>query len=105
MVHRFNGTRWNIAAIPDLLDGGANNWATLSGVDASSASTAFAVGNAAASNGSGRSAVALRWNGTAWSRLTVPRPAGTNTAFTAVKALSASDVWAVGQTPRQSSVG
>jgi len=98
VVHRYNGTRWNLFASPDLLDGGANNWAVLSGVDAASANTAFAVGNAAASNGSGRSAVALRWNGSAWSRLSVPRPAGTNTSFTAVKALSGGDVWAVGVT-------
>jgi hypothetical protein len=98
IVQRFNGTSWNLAASPDLLDGGANTWAILSGVDSLSASSAFAVGRATGAGSTGQSAVALRWNGSAWSRLTVPRPAGENTSLEAVKEFSPSDVWAVGDT-------
>lgn len=98
VVQRYNGARWSIVASPDLLDGGANTSAGLSGVDSTSPSSAIAVGSATGAAGTGGSAVALRWNGSSWSRLTVPRPAGTNTSFTAVKAFSASDAWAVGDT-------
>jgi hypothetical protein len=98
MVQRFNGTRWSTFPSPDLLGGGANSWADLSGVDATSASNALAVGNSTAASGGAKSAVALRWNGTAWSRQAVPKPAGMDTELSAVKAFSASDAWAVGQT-------
>src|SRR4051794_404418 len=98
VVQRFNGTRWSMFPSPDLLGGGANSWADLSGVDATSGSTAFAVGNSTAAGGGAKSAVALRWNGTAWSRQAVPKPAGMDTELSAVKAFSNSDVWAVGQT-------
>jgi hypothetical protein len=98
VIQRFNGTRWNLFPSPDLLGGGANSWADLSGVDATSAGSAVAVGNTTAASGGVKSAVALRWNGTAWSRQTLPKPAGTDTEFSAVKAFSASDAWAVGQT-------
>ena len=98
VVQRFNGTGWSVTASPDLFDGGANTWAILSGVDSVSASSAFAVGRATGAGGTGQSAVALRWNGSAWSRLAVPRPAGTDTALAAVKEFSPSDVWAVGDT-------
>ncbi|WP_433303761.1 hypothetical protein ACQP2F_12945 [Actinoplanes sp. CA-030573] len=98
MIQRFNGTRWNVFASPDLLGGGANSWADLSGVDATSAGSAVAVGNTTAAGGGGKAAVALRWNGTAWSRQPVPTPAGTDTELSAVKAFSPADAWAVGQT-------
>ena len=98
-VQRYNGSRWSTVTSPDLLAGG-NTWAILSGVDSVSSSTSFAVGRTTGS--AGGAAVALRWNGSAWSRLTVPRPAGTNTSFTSVKAFSASDAWAVGTTSTSS---
>src|SRR3954452_25478258 len=98
VVQRFNGTRWNLFPSPDLLNGGANNWALLTGVDATSAGNAFAVGQSTAAAGGAKTAVALRWNGSAWSRQVVAGPAGTDTEFTGVKAFSAGDAWAVGQT-------
>ncbi|WP_433379101.1 hypothetical protein ACQPZX_12880 [Actinoplanes sp. CA-142083] len=98
IVQRFNGTRWSIVASPDLLNGGANSWAFLADVDATSATSAVAVGQSTAASGGEKTAVALRWNGSAWSRQAVPKPAGTDTELTAAKAFSASDAWAVGQT-------
>lgn len=97
VVQRFNGTRWSVFPTPDLLGQGANSSAALSGVDATSAGNAFAVGNATSSSTGAHIGVALRWNGSAWSRLTVPSTS-TETAFTAVKAFSANDAWAVGGT-------
>lgn len=98
VIQRFNGTRWSLVSTPDLLNGNTDNWAFLTEVDATSAGNAFAVGQSTAAGGGGKTAVALRWNGSAWSRQAVPKPAGTDTEFTAVKAFSASDAWAVGQT-------
>jgi hypothetical protein len=91
IVQRFNGTRWSLVPSPDLLDNG-NTWALLTGVDSVSATSAFAVGRATGANSTG---VALRWNGSAWSRLAVPAT-GAPTAFAAVKAFAGNDVWAVG---------
>jgi len=99
IIERYNGTRWSVVPSPDLLTGG-NTWAILSGVDSVGSGTAFAVGRT--TGPSSGAAVALRWNGSVWSRLTVPRAAGANTSFTSVKAFSASDVWAVGTTSTSS---
>jgi hypothetical protein len=96
-IERFNGTRWALVPSPDLLNGDANNWAGLDGVSSTSATNAFAVGKATTA-ATGDAAVALRWNGTAWSQLTVPSATGPTSAFDAVKAFSASDAWAVGTT-------
>jgi hypothetical protein len=96
MIQRYNGVGWVAVASPDLLAGGTNTWAGLAGVDMLSASSAFAVGRTSAASDDS-AAVAERWNGTQWSRLTVPRAAGTDTSFTGVKAFSASDAWAVGE--------
>jgi hypothetical protein len=99
LVERYNGTKWSVVASPDLLDhGNPNNFAGLSGVDATSANNAIAVGSSTAFNGAGATAVALRWNGTAWSRATVAKPTGATSQLRAVKAFSASDAWAVGAT-------
>ncbi|MCU7729543.1 hypothetical protein ODJ79_37995 [Actinoplanes sp. KI2] len=97
VIQRFNGARWNLTTIPDLLNGGANNWAYLAGVDATSAGNAFAVGQSTAATGGAKTAVALHWNGTAWSKQATPKPGGNDTELTAVKAFSANDAWAVGQ--------
>jgi hypothetical protein len=96
MIQRFNGTRWTSFPSPDLL-GATNGWADLTGVDALSSTSAFAVGNSTAVSGGAKSAVAERWNGASWTRLPVPKPAATDTEFNAVKAFSANDAWAVGQ--------
>jgi hypothetical protein len=97
IIERYNGTRWAVVPTPDLLNGDPNNWAVLDGVSSTSATNAFAVGRAT-TTATGDAAVALRWNGTAWSRLTVPSATGATSEFDAVKAFSASDAWAVGTT-------
>lgn len=63
----------------------------LFGVAATSASNAWAVGQAV---GNGKTIV-LHWNGTAWKRVPSPTPAG-GTALYAVAATSARNAWAVG---------
>ena len=61
----------------------------LSGVAATSASNAWAVG----STGSGKTLI-VRWNGTAWAHVPSPAPAGSR--LSGVAATSAGSAWAVG---------
>ena len=63
----------------------------LSGVAATSAGNAWAVG----STGSGK-ALIVRWNGTAWTQVPSPAPAGSG--LSGVAATSATNAWAVGST-------
>jgi hypothetical protein len=63
---------------------------TLSGVAATSASNAWAVGS------SGAKPLIVRWNGTAWKQ--VPSPAPANSTLSGVAATSATSAWAVGST-------
>jgi hypothetical protein len=95
MVQRYNGTRWTRVTTPSLLDGSTTAIGGLSGVDATSASNALAVGSRSDLGTS--TGVALRWNGTSWSRLAVPATADPNTDLMGVKAFSATDAWAIGE--------
>jgi hypothetical protein len=101
LVQHWNGTQLSVVASPDILDHGSpNNSAALNGVDALSTTSAFAVGTSASYNSTDgllhKRAVAERWNGSAWSTLTVPNPQVQN-ELNAVKAFSATDAWAVGR--------
>jgi hypothetical protein len=99
VIERWNGQRLAVVTSPNILDGQINAFAGLTAVDALSSSTAFAVGATSFYGTDGLShsnAVAERWNGTAWSRLTVPNNPSIN-SFSAVKAFSATDVWAIGR--------
>jgi hypothetical protein len=90
IVERYDGTRWSAVATPSMLSG-PTSWAMLNGVDAVSATSAVAVGEA---NGV---AAALRWNGSSWTKVPVATPSGSSSALNDVKAFSASDAWAVGR--------
>ena len=93
LIERWNGTAWKRQPSPS--PGSSNN--TLSGVAATSASNAWAVGqdsNNAAS--SVFQTLAEHWNGTAWTRVPSPSPGTGNNDLIGVAATSASDAWAVG---------
>lgn len=100
LVERWNGTRWAAVPIPNLLQPGGSS-ASLGAVDALSASSAFAGGTTKRVESHGlehSTAVALRCNGTAWSRMTIPGSTAVDNSVAGIKAFSASDVWAVGHT-------
>jgi hypothetical protein len=88
LVLRWNGTRW--AQVPSPSPGGVNG-SQLLGVTSTPKSGAWAVGVA---NGA---TLALRWTGVRWTHVPTPSP-GASASLTAVTAVSASDVWAVGWT-------
>jgi hypothetical protein len=74
---------------------------TLYGVNASSASDAWAVGNecsepACPDPGITTDTITLHWNGKKWSRATATDPGSSVNDLQAVSAVSASDIWAAG---------
>jgi hypothetical protein len=85
LVMHWNGTRWSQVPLPPAVIGG------LSGVTATSASNAWAVGNGL---GNGKTWI-FHWNGTRWSEAAHPNP-GFGDALFGVTAISRRNAWAVG---------
>jgi hypothetical protein len=82
LYERWNGTAWSVVPGPD---------ATLNAVVALSPTDAWAVG---------LGGEVEQWNGTAWASVAVPNPNPSDTAgnnLTSITAVSASDIWAVGE--------
>ncbi len=96
LILRWDGAVWTRQASPN--PGGPPDSAALTGVAASSASSAWAVGSY--SNGKARQTLILRWNAKAksWTRVPSPSPGGAahDSKLTSVAIVSAKDAWAVG---------
>jgi hypothetical protein len=90
LIFSWNGTSWSKASTPALPAGNE-----LTGVAAISASDAWAVGAAPATDGTGTVPLIVRWNGRSWFTVTSPH-AGVSSGFAAVSAASATDAWAAG---------
>jgi hypothetical protein len=88
VIERWNGTSWSISPSP-LPSGGGE----LRDVDATSASSAWAVGFTNSSNGN--LTLTDRWNGSGWSIVPSPSVSAQNHLL-AVKALASGEAWAVG---------
>ena len=82
LILHWNGTAW--AQVPSPSPGAGND---LNGVDAVSATSAWAVGEFSDS-GSQQKTLILRWNGTKWSQVASPAP-GAGSVLDAVTATSA----------------
>jgi hypothetical protein len=94
LIMHWNGSTWKRAATPRFPDASA-----LMGVAVLSARNAWAVGQDGADFGgdSNGKALILHWDGQAWKQVRSPIP-GTRAALDSVAAVSARDIWAVGQT-------
>src|SRR6266567_1841544 len=68
----------------------------LSGVAAISANNVWAVGRFTSDSNPSPRALALQWDGTHWQVGALPNPGTTEDALTAVTAVAANDIWAVG---------
>lgn len=94
MVQRWNGSRWAVVPSPNVssLDN------VLSGVDTVSADDAWAVGyaNRATSRGLFHRSLIEHWNGSTWRVVPAPQAGTEDNDLWAVTALSATNVWAVG---------
>jgi hypothetical protein len=92
LIEHWNGTAWQVSKLPSSIHG------ALSGVAAVSATSVWAVGGGPQ---------ALHWDGTRWSSVPVPIPAGTTGSLSAVVALPHGQAVAVGAwrpTPSRSQV-
>lgn len=100
LIEHWNGSAWRVVASPAAPLGDSN----LSGVAAISPTDAWAVGSTYNdSNSNVTQPLIEHWNGSAWA--TVASPTVANGAhLSAVTALSATDIWAVGSgnNPKQS---
>jgi hypothetical protein len=101
LAWHWDGTRWTVMTTPSpgVPIIGVSG---LTGVDAFSPADVWAVGYAATKNCAYNcidQTVAVHWNGTKWTRVATPDPAGPNQSsiLLGMGATGPSDVWAVGQ--------
>jgi hypothetical protein len=95
LAERWNGTTWAIQTTPNAA-GSAESW--LTGVSCTSATACIAVGYASGTKaGSVEVPLAERWNGTTWTILPTPNPAGPVNELDGVSCRSATACTAVGQ--------
>jgi erythromycin esterase-like protein len=93
LIARWDGHAWTQVASPN--PGVKSN--VLTGVAATSAADAWAVGSYTPEFHSGRRAtLVLHWDGASWSQVESPNPGGRQDEFTAVAATSSRHAWAVG---------
>ncbi len=93
LAEKWNGTKWSVVTSPDPA---GSDGARLDGVTCTAAKSCLAVGNYADASHD-TLPMAEQWNGTAWSLVTVPAPAGTTDAYLeAVACSSATNCFAVG---------
>ena len=95
LIEHWDGSRWSVT--PNPANGGS-----LSGVAAISPTDAWAVGSYFTGTSSGNRALIEHWNGKQWS--IIPNPAPISSYFSGITALSANDVWAVGDTPNSATL-
>jgi hypothetical protein len=93
LVLHWNGTAWKRVASPS--PGVSADANALYGVAAVSASNAWAVGYFRTSSGAPQTLI-LHWNGTAWKQVASPNPSSKSSVLDGVRAISASNIWAVG---------
>lgn len=96
---RWTGSQWSTVSTPNV----NNFYNELYGVDATSSTDAWAVGGFATGQSGGgngnngsHNTLAMRWNGTSWSRVATPNPGIQGRDLYDVEAFSSTDAWAVG---------
>jgi len=95
LILHWNGTAWSKVASPNVSSAFAS---IVQGVAATAPSEAWAAGYSCTSRASAAcQTLMLRWNGTAWSKATIPRPRSARSMLSGVGATSSADAWAVGE--------
>lgn len=98
LAAHWNGRRWRIVPTPSLQDGIAP-LNSLTGVTANGPNDVWASGyEGNVNNQNFQKPYMLHWDGTAWTLVLTPNLGGEGSKLRATIALSANDVWAVGQT-------
>ncbi len=91
LIEHWDGTQWSIVASPNVL-----SLNILNGVSAVSAKDIWTVGYTINVSGTTTQTLIEQWNGSKWKIVSGPHPTGENDTLNSVVAISASDVWAVG---------
>jgi hypothetical protein len=92
LVERWNGTNWSIVTSPNPT---GSTGTFLSGLACPTTTSCIAVGEY--STGTGYKSLVERWNGTAWSIVTTPNPAGsTDASMSDVSCPTTTNCFAVG---------
>jgi hypothetical protein len=106
LLAHWNGTSWTLATAP-CLEGTAITACAPAGIDLNeltgltvlSPSDAWASGSEGnVNNQNFHIPYVLHWNGTTWSLTKTPNMGGEGSLLNAIRAVSTSDIWAVGQT-------
>jgi hypothetical protein len=98
LAAHWNGKTWSIVPTPSPQDG-PNPTNELTGVTAVSPANIYASGfEANVDNQNLRNPYVLHWNGSTWSLVTLPNTGTEGSMLEGITALSASDIWAVGDT-------
>jgi len=98
LAAHWDGTRWKIVQTPFLQDG-VNPLNSLTGVTAIATDNIWASGyEGNVNNQNFMKPYVLHWDGTKWTLMLIPNLGGEGSRFNAITALSANDVWGVGQT-------
>lgn len=93
LIERWDGTTWTVAPSPNALGATSNR---LRDVTCASATNCWAVGSSSTAGVGGQTLVE-RWNGTSWTLVDAPEPAGaTSSSLMGVACAAAADCWAVG---------
>ena len=98
LAAHWNGTNWSIVPTPSPMDGSSPT-NQLTGVSAVASNNVWASGYEDNVNDQNfRKPYLLHWNGTAWSLVFPPNAGTEGTLLRGIVALSANDIWTVGQT-------
>jgi hypothetical protein len=92
LVEHWNGTTWKVVKSPS--PGGPTSSSILTGIAATSAHNAWAVGGI--TTGTVSRTLVMRWNGTSWKVIKSPHVGTGRNFLEGVAATSATDAWAVG---------
>lgn len=93
LTEHWNGTSWGVVVSPNA----GMNTSELLGVAAVSSSDVWAVGYYSIVSTGANKTLIEHWDGTSWSIVSIPKVGSYNNQLLAVAAVSASDVWAVGE--------
>lgn len=92
LVEHWNGTKWKVIASPNVKGSLSDSF---SGVVAIAANNIWAVGSYINASNNGQTLIE-HWNGTSWIIVSSPNFGTLGDGLSAVSAVSATDIWAVG---------